>query len=339
MSEFTSFPIPRRNAATDSAAKTALRNALHTEADVGDQSGTYEWDFAVAQQIIITLTGDLTLTATNMDAPTAARLIVIQDSVGGHTLTLGSGFATQDGNQPDISLVPGRTTSFNGFVSGGSVILDLQNLVIPVTGSVYTEDWSAYTVGQTNLLGFSQPWSSAVTEIVEVGGERRLRARAAIDNTRAALLHTAASIDANRVKASVFIEAIANLDSTSTIGNIRCLGRVGGASGTETGVAGGIGVGSVARIDEYDNGAFQTLETTSFNHSEQRIRLLLTLDGSTATLKSWLASDAEPANPQITETTAVTQEGGLGMLLFNDRDVDIAFLSIATGDAEPNRPA
>lgn len=410
--------------------------ALGFEQDAGNQSGSYQWDLAATPQLRLTLSGDLTLTATNITNGRAARLVVVQGGTGTHSLTLGSGFATAGGNQPAIDSGAGAVTAFQGFTSGGSVIIDLRGQIdntpsvsvqtgsatnvsggeatlngellsisnvasanvyfewrevgtgtwnqtaaqslaaagafsqflsglnevqhefravaeaggaidqggvltftpTEVIGAVYTEDFENFVVGDTAPAGFSQPWGALTLQVVNLGAERALRARTTINSVRAALIHDAASSDPDRANASIFVQALTGAASGSSFAPIRALARVAGAGGSETGIAGGSSINSVIRIDEYINAALSTLQSGSFSHGNIRLNMLMTINGSTVTLKVWQAGTAEPSSPQLTATASITDPGGLGLFFFNSTDIDVTFLSIATGDAEPERP-
>lgn len=423
MPDITAFPIP--------TITVDLEAAVGYELDAGGQSGAYQWDLT-APQLRLTLTGDTTLTATGISNGRNARVVAVQDATGGHSLTFGSGFATAGGNQPAIATAPGAMTAFQGFTSGGAVILDLRGEIdtspsvtvqtnsasdinagaatingtlltlvnadsadvyfeyrevgaaswietaaqtltangqftqaltglneveheyraiavsgsantqgdtltfdpVFTQGSVYTEDFQSLTTGATTVPGFTQPWAPVTLSVVDLGGDKALRVRATTDATRCALQHTAASNDADRVNSRIFVQAITGAGDAP----VRILSRIAGAVGYTTAVSSGRAGSTGIRIDQYLNGAFSTLQTATFNSASTRLNLLMETVGSTVTLKAWQDGTAEPATPQVTATTTVTEAGGLGLFFFNVAAIDITYLSIATGDRIPERP-
>lgn len=206
-------------------------------------------------------------------------------------------------------------------------------------GSVYTQDFSGYTVGDTTVAGFTSRWATIAREIVEVGGERALRLQTTGEtstNERAVFTYDAVDNDPERVNVSIFMQVLTTVDSDG-FAPIRAATRVAGSVGTETAVVGGTALNSNIRIDQYNNGAFSTLESASFNHDQIRMNSIMRINGGIATLKAWVAGDPEPDNPQVTATADVTAEGAVGFFIFSQPHIDLIYFSIATGEREPVR--
>lgn len=207
----------------------------------------------------------------------------------------------------------------------------------PVVGTVYTEDFESYDVGMTLGAVFSSPWASVTRQIVSVEGEKALRIRATSNGSRCAFTYNAVDSDPERANCSLFIQMRTTVDGSSPFAPVRLMGRVNGATGTEAGIAGGPALGGSIRIDQYNGGTYSALNNASFNHSNVKMNMLMRIHGTTATLKAWVEGSPEPQNPQVTSTIGVTATGGVGLFVFNNNDVDVLFMSIATGDAEPDR--
>lgn len=131
-----------------------LDHAIGFEEDAGQQSGTYEWDVDASPHLRIELTGDLTINATGVRNGRRVVLLLIQDSTGGHSLTLGNGFATANGEQLDISTDADAISALGGFTSGGAVIIDVGKSEAPSGDlQVQTDAATGLDTGTATLNG------------------------------------------------------------------------------------------------------------------------------------------------------------------------------------------
>lgn len=96
-------------------------------ASVESQSTTLAWDLDDKQAEILTLTGDVTITPSNMKAGASYTLILKQDSTGSRNVTWASTFKWEDGIEPPITL-NANAVDVLAFVSDGT---NLYGTIIP----------------------------------------------------------------------------------------------------------------------------------------------------------------------------------------------------------------
>lgn len=87
-------------------------------------SGSYTPSLAASDAFAITQTGDLTIKApTNGNPNSALKLEIIQDSVGGHSITFDPVYRFPGGSTPTWLTAPGSINFVNGFYDGVNVLV------------------------------------------------------------------------------------------------------------------------------------------------------------------------------------------------------------------------
>lgn len=206
----------------------------------------------------------------------------------------------------------------------------------------YWEDWSGQTLGAAPT-GWSLPWGSdhstyEVQEDTAGPGGRRLRI-AGNDLKRTAYTLDAVDSDSERqdVKVRVLIRASTNKPQSFTI-HIGAAGRVFGSSGNETAYI------ATLASDSFDeefaaqkyNGGSSSQPFVSANGTgwvEGNLYWVkLDIIGDQITVA--IAPEGDQDNDNVTDTftdTDITGDGGVGFFTFQDDQMDVLAVAIATG--------
>lgn len=85
-----------------------------------NDSSTINFDISLARKQIVTISGNRTLTVSNVNEGAAFLIAIQQDSVGGRTVTWWSGITWPDGVPPVLTPTANKTDIF-GFVRRGNI--------------------------------------------------------------------------------------------------------------------------------------------------------------------------------------------------------------------------
>jgi hypothetical protein len=125
----------------DSSLLAALYNAVPFETLSFGTPTT--WDLSsIHENVELTLTGDTTIDASNVEDGRHGLLAIIQDGTGGRSVTLGTNIATEGGLPLLLDDAAGATTLFTYVVQGGSVLISQEQGFTTetkeLTGTSYT---------------------------------------------------------------------------------------------------------------------------------------------------------------------------------------------------------
>jgi hypothetical protein len=125
----------------DSSLLAALYNAIPFETLSFGSPTT--WDLsAIHENVELTLTGDTTIDASNVEDGRHGIIAITQDGTGARSVTLGSNIATEGGLPLLLDEAAGATSLFTYVVQGGSVLIAQEQGFTTetkeVTGTSYT---------------------------------------------------------------------------------------------------------------------------------------------------------------------------------------------------------
>ncbi|KAE8546131.1 hypothetical protein [Marinobacter nauticus] len=207
--------------------------------------------------------------------------------------------------------------------------------------SVYATDFSEYTVGAQPsdwTLRFAADFSWQVQADATGTGGKILKAIAGAANSRNGLSWDVVDGDPDVVDAQVFYRI--RYPSGPANGSSELLAMTRG-KGTTSATAYRHG----RRDDEFLLSRYLNGNYTGFGNTfssaprDVWLNVLVTVRGTTHTVKSWPDGDPEPGTPQLTETNSdITLEGWVGLFKFLAGEVDIDYVGVGTGLDDAPRP-